>query len=249
MDFKSKFHFWKVYVLMTFGVLFFSGMGYGLMYEFKLKPGDSRTWLFIFGLACIGFGVYLLYVYVKQLPVIRINYQGIKLKSLLGKQELSWSEIESVKYTGKDWFRFLLGYQMEALVIQLKDKRVVKIFYEHYAKGYLIQQYIKSYHEHQRPPELTSEKPVSPEELSGETFTDYKGMPWLSFRGICLWGFIVVMIILVIKNGAHSKGIVPLAFVYIFWYGFNSYFCFYVKLSPTVIKYSHVVWSGIKKGD
>ena len=231
MDFKSKFHFWKVYFMMTFGTFFSFGMGYVLIFEFEPKPGDSKNWLFIFGAACIVFGAYLLYIYVKQLPVVRIDYQGIRLKSILRKQDISWSEIEGVKYTGKDSFQFLLGYQMEALVLQLKDKRVIKLFYEHYANGYLIQQHIKSYHENQRPPELAFEKPVSPKELSGEIFTDYKGMPWLSFRGICLWGFILGMIIMVIEGGAHTKGIMPVTLMCIFWYGVNSYFCYYIKLS------------------
>lgn len=232
MDFKSSFHFWKVYVMMTFGTVFFFGMGYGLMFEFEPKPGDSRTWLCIFGMACIIFGAYLLYFYLKKLPVIRIDYQGIRLKSLLGKQEFGWSDIESVKYTGK---HLLLGYPMEALVVRLKDKRVIKLFYEHYANGYLIQQYIRNYHQHRQLPELVSDKPVSQEELSGEIFTDYKGMPWLSFRGICLWGFIFAIVILVIKNGAHSKGILPAALICIFWYAVNSYFCFYIKLSENYL--------------
>lgn len=232
MDFKSKFHFWKVYFMVSFGTIFFFGMGYLLMFEIEPKPGDSRTWLFIFGVAFIVFGAFMLYAYVKRLPVIRIDYQGIRLKSLLGKQEFSWSDVESVKYTGKD---SILGYPMEALVMQLKEKRVIKLFYEHYANGYLIQQYIRSYHEQQRPPEFVAEKPVSPEELSGETFTDYKGMPWLSFRGISLWGFILVMIILPFKSGGDSKGIIPVALICIFWYAFNSYFCFYVKLSENYL--------------
>lgn len=235
MDFKSKFNFWKVYFLITFSTLFFFGIGYGLVFEFEPKPGNSRAWLFIFGVTFIVFGLYILYIYVKQLPVIRIDYQGIRLKSLLGKQEFLWSDIESVKYTGKDSFQFLLGYRMEALVMRLKDRRNIKLFYEHYDNGYLIQQYIKSYYEHKHPPELVFEKPVSPEELSGETFTDYKGMPWLSFRGICLWGFIFFMIILAIKSGPQSKGIVPIILMCVFWYGFNSYFCFYVKVSENYL--------------
>lgn len=73
MDFKSKFHFWKVYVMMTFGTLFFFGMGYLLAFEFHPKPGDSKFWLIIFGFACIAFGAYLIYIYIKQLPIIRID--------------------------------------------------------------------------------------------------------------------------------------------------------------------------------
>lgn len=235
MDFKSKFHFWKVYVMMTFGAIFFFGMGYGLMFEFEPKPGDSGTWMVMIGPVCIVFGFYLVYIYVKQLPVIRMDYQGIKLTSMLRKQEFSWSEVESVRYTGKDSFQFILGYQMEALRLTLKDNTIVKLFYENYANGYLIQQYIKSYHEHQQPPVLVTEKPVSADELSGASFSEYKGMPWLSFRGISLWGFIACMLVLVLKDGTAGKGIIPAGLICAFWYAVNSYFCFYIKISENYL--------------
>lgn len=248
MDFKSKFHFWKVYVMMAFGSLFFFGMGYLFMFVFQPKPGGSRTWGVLFGIACIAYGIYLLYIYVKQLPVIRINYNGVTLHSPLVRQQFDWSEIESVKYTGKDSFQFALGFQMETMVVHLKDKHPIKIFYEHYANGYLIQQHVKSYYEHRHPPVFINEKSVMSHELTGELFTTYKGTPLLSFRGISLWGFILFILVLTMKDGVTSKAILPVSMVCLFWYAINSYFCFYIEVSDNylVIKNYFVPFAGKK---
>lgn len=221
--------------MLVFGTLFFFGMGYLLMFEFQPKPGDSRIWLFLFGFACIAFGTYLLYSYVKQLPVIRINDTGVTLHSLLLRQQFDWPEVESVKYTGKDSFQFASGFPMETMVIHLKDKRPIKIFYEHYANGYLIQQYVKSYYEHRYPPVFPDEKSVLSHELTGELFTTYKGIPLLSFRGISLWGFILFIIILTMKDGVSSKAILPVSMICLLWYAVNSYFCFYIKVSANYL--------------
>lgn len=120
---------------------------------------------------------------------------------------------------------------MELVVIQLKDRRVIKLFYEHYVKGYRIQQYVKSYYDLQQAPAFPDEKKISSEELYNESFTVYKGNPLLSFRGICIWGFLIFFIVLTVKNGISSKSIVPTVIIYLIWYGFNAYFTFYIKVS------------------
>jgi hypothetical protein len=248
MAFKSKFHFLKVYVLLIVSSLFYFGLGYLIMFEFQPKPENSRTGMLIFGGALITIGIYSIYTHIKQLPVIRIDYNGIILKSLFTNQQLSWSDIESVKYTGKDFFWYVLPFEREAMVIQLTNSRSLKIFYEHYSNGYLIQQYIKSYHEHQHLSIFTREKKVMPEELIGESFTVYKGTPLWSFRGITIWGFIVLMLAIMMKTDATSKGFLPLIFICLFWYAANSYFCFYIKVSDNylVIKNYFIPFLGKK---
>lgn len=236
MDYKSNFSFSKVYfILITVAFLSF-GMGYLIMFKFQPRPGLSIIWMYVFGIAVISFGTYIIYTYVKLLPVIRIDYSGITLQWLLvRRQKFAWSEVVSVKYTGKTSFRLGFNLPMEVMVIQLKDQREIKIFYEHYTKGYVIQRYVKSYHEYQRPPAFSEDKNVSSDELIGESFTAYKGNPFLSLRGVAIWSFLLFLIIITIKNGLTTNSIVIAFLCYLPWYFLNAYYCFYIKVSDNYL--------------
>lgn len=98
------------------------------------------------------------------------------------------------------------------------------------------------------PPTFIQEKSVMPHELIGETFTAYKGIPLLSFRGISLWGFILFLLLLVIKDGIVTKAVLPVSIMCVFWYAVNSYFSFYIKVSENylVIKNYFVPFGGKK---
>jgi hypothetical protein len=247
MNLRSKFHLWKVYVVLTFSVLALSSMGYFLITVARPKPGDSKELLILAGILSLFLAIYLMYIYIKNLPIIYMDHQGVILRTLLSKQTFSWLAIESVIYSGKNSFRMAFGYQAETMVIRLKDNDIIKIFYEHYANSHLIQQYIRSYHEQQQPPIFAEEIRVSPDEIYGESFISYKGTPLLSFRGITIWGFILFMLFIVIKDGNSNK-ISVFVSICLIWYAAHSYFCYYIELSDNylVIKNYFIPFVGKK---
>jgi hypothetical protein len=247
MNLKSKFHFWKVYVLLTFSILFLSSMSYFLVFIAYPKTGGSNEKLVPVGILFLLFVIYILFIYIKNLPSIHMDHQGVILRTLFSKQKFSWLAVESITYSGKDSFRFALGYQAETMAIKLKDNEIIKIYYEHYANSHLIQQYIRSYHEHQQAPAFTLETHVSAEELYGESFTIYKGTPLLSFRGICTWGFILFMFGIGIKDGDSDK-IGVIIFICLIWYAAQSRFCYHIALSDNhlVIKNYFIPFIGKK---
>ena len=235
MEFRTRFHFWKVYVTLGFAMLIFLGMAALLMSEFIRNPGYSKIILILIATISAVFGLCMMYSYVKQLPVIRINYTGVTLRNPFGVQRFTWSEVESMRYTGKSPFSFAMGFPREAVEIQLKDKRLIRIFYEYYAKGYHIQQLIRNYYEHKQAPELTKEKRVTSTELRAESFTMFRGTPLLSLRGIMIWGVILFLVIYATINGITGRSAVPLIIFCLIFYFANSHFCFYIKLSDNYL--------------
>lgn len=230
----SRFNYIRTHLVVLFNFCLFTALGlFMILYiSQQVLPEKSSIPVYIFGFFSLFMGLYAIYVYLKQVPVIRLDHRSIKLSSLIKQEEIYWNDIKRVKTTGKASFKYLLPYPMEALTIYLNSGKKVVIFDEYYSNLFLIKQYISNYHKTKVFPEPILEKRIRYVDIKFEKFISVKGNAIFSFRGVIIWGVLLFFaFILIVKSANIEKAIVPLSIIGSIWYLFNGYLCHYFKLS------------------
>ncbi|RXF72289.1 hypothetical protein [Arcticibacter tournemirensis] len=201
------------------------------------NSGKSPVPIWLAGSLFIVMALGILYSFSKQVPVIKISPAGIYFKSLFRDQHIDWNEIDSVSYTGKEPLRFILRYPMEAIRMTLNSGKKVVIFYEYYSNSHLLKQFIDSHLRTAKPPLVTEDHQPSAFDMSDELFRVYKGHPFLSMRGVFIWGFFLILSVPVFRGGRiHEKSVLPLLSMFSLWYLGNGYFCHYIKISDNYLQ-------------
>lgn len=243
----SRFNYIRTHLVVLFTFSFLTALGlFMILYISKQAlPGKSPIPVYAFGFFSLFMGVYAVYVYLKQVPVIKLDKRGIKLTSLIRHEEINWNDIKRVKTTGKASFKYLLPFPMEALTIHMNSGKKIVLFDEYYSNSFLIKQFISSYLKTKVFPEPIHEKKVRHQDIRFEKFNVVKGNAVFSFRGIIIWGMLLFFVfILIVKSSNIEKAIVPLSIIGSIWYLFNGYLCHYFKLSDKylVISNHYLPW-------
>jgi len=211
--------------------------------------GKSPIPVYIFGFFSLFLGFYSVYVYLKQVPIVKLDERKIKFKSLIRHEEIDWNEIKRIKPTGKASFRYILPFPMEALTIYMNSGKKYIIFDEYYSNSFLLKQFINSYFKTKTFPKPKKDNKVSNQDIRFEQFNTVKGNAIFSFNGIIIWGMLLFFIfILITKSSNIAKAIVPLSIIGSIWYLFNGYLCHYFELSNKflVIRNHYLPWISSK---
>lgn len=105
----------------------------------RMKEGessDTTAWIsLVFGLL----GLLVLHHYYKVILFIKLNNSGIRINRLFGSDFIHWTDVKSIRLTGKELESFLwISEPFEATVIELNNGEERVLFAKYYRNFHLI---------------------------------------------------------------------------------------------------------------
>ncbi len=192
MEIISKRHLYKFYISLILWNLFFLTI-IGLLISIIIKENDTKITLISFFILAIFISINV--GIIKNAPKIVLNKEGISFKNNFYK----WSELLSAKLTGKGSMLFNSG---ECATLIFKDATKLEIYDDFYSNITEMKSFIEE-------TVLKKEKTIQLRKKSiaieNEIFISYKGNPVFSFRGILMWGLILLVPLLVMWSNKTIK--------------------------------------------
>lgn len=234
----SRRHPLKFYLTIILGALFYIGLGLVLLFTYvalrrneNLESKDAL--LPFFGIGLFVFAGYTVYRYFKNAPVIRVNAEVITFND----QSFSVSEIAQVRLAGKQPFKYVVSFKMEAAEVEFKNGDTRYIFDDMYANSSEIKAFInKVIIEKSDLPGPAAPTTRDHESVKSDFYETFKGKQFISIRGITLWGLIIFIgIILFIKQPVTFSGIALGSVISILWFVLFSYQLNYFQLSSNYL--------------
>lgn len=243
----SKRHRYKFYLSLALGALFLMAISAALLLSFSLglKSGPVKPKIYLLPLLSAGIlfvAGYMLYKYYKNAPVIQLDARSVSF----GNRTISWTDVTSIKLSGKFRFPFIIYFPMEATAIYFKDGSSLLIFDDMYQNAWQIKAFLQDVvidKKTTQPPEVFE---VRAEDLSSENFTIYKDNQFTSLRGIMLWGMFTVFFLIIMskKISPPTSALLFLTGFGIFWFLLHSYMMHYFNCSDHffVVKNHNLPW-------
>jgi hypothetical protein len=242
---KTRRHILKFYVSILFALLFFIGMGF-LMLSMSYEDLNStepakNPFPAMVGIVFFFVGIYSVIRYFLNAPIITAEKELITF----GKHTYYWKDLQSIKLTGKQPFKYFVSFPMEGCKLKFDDGEVKYIYSSMYANTWelkcFIQDVIVSKVQPRNP--LVN---VEPHEIEGEEFEYFKGNQFLSMRGLSLWGVLLFLgYMSLFKRTDNSFGVVFLLSCFgSFWFFTHAYLMHYFGLSAKyfIVRNHNMLW-------
>ncbi|PVD50842.1 hypothetical protein DC498_17900 [Terrimonas sp.] len=240
-------HFYKFYLSIIFGTLFFVTLATFLLFIYIKSVGKeqlmpSRILMPVFSIVCYFFAAYTLYRYIKNVPKIELNKNFIAFN----KEVFALCDIKSVVFTGKRPFKYLVDFPMEAATLTFNSGKTKYIFDEMYANSAEIKSFLK----HQVIDKAAFFPTIVPlpdsNIVEGDSYVIFRGEQLTSIRGLMLWGFIVFIVYLLIsvKSPNPSASFFIVSGFAVFWFILFSYQMHYFKVSDNyfIVRNHNFFW-------
>lgn len=184
-------HPFKFYAALLFISLFLFAIGSIILFSSinilqKSQPATKDYFMPLFGIGFYLLAFSMIYAYRKNAPKVIIDKYTIKI----GDQTIDIKDIKDVALTGKMPFRYILSFPMEGTALLLIDGTEKFLFDDMYANSSEIKLFLEQVvlNKQEYKPALTSD--ISKDYVYIENEETFKGNPFISFRGISLWGLI-----------------------------------------------------------
>jgi hypothetical protein len=189
----SKRHWGNFYLTVILGTLFFLAIGVFVIaiHDEALSP-IKEILMYIMGVAVILFAFYTPVRYYKNAPNIEVNKESISFNS----EKHYWSEIETMELTGKQRFKFLMPYIMEGAVFKFKDGTTKYLFDNMYSNAWIIKDFIQQIVIEKKKYVIENKIDDTSSGADLERFDYFKGSPFFSFRGLMIWVFPLLWLII-----------------------------------------------------
>ncbi|KYP15580.1 hypothetical protein [Flavihumibacter sp. CACIAM 22H1] len=214
----SKRHIFKFYISVAIGFIFLLLMGLTLLFAYLSTPASlekmpKQLLLLLAAIATCMLAFYTVYKYVKNVPTIILDADII----YIGNNVYAYSEIKRIRLTGKQAFRLLIDFPMEATAITLEDNRTIFLFDDMYSNSWEIKSFLKQVIQEKKEYIAPSPSFLPKDTGKNELYENFKGNPVTSLRGLSIVTFCLLIGFALLTN---SK---PLSVVTIlFFSGFTS---------------------------
>ena len=243
----SKRHFFKFYLSIIFGTLFFIAMATALLFAYnksadkgQLKAKDKLMPLF--SIACYSFAGYSLYRYIKNAPTIRLDKDFINFNS----QTFSITDIDKIELTGKRPFKYAINFPMEAATLTFNNGETKYIFDDMYSNSWEIKSFLKQVVIEKKDFLQTDNSPIDKGAVESDFYETFKGNQLTSLRGISLWGLVGFFAYMILNNKRPiTVGLMIFFFGFTtFWFIVHSYLMHYFQVSDNffVVKNHNFFW-------
>jgi hypothetical protein len=191
--------------------------------------------------------VYTVYRYIKNSPIVVVDKEKISFNN----EVFYWTQLESIELTGKKVFKYFGNYTYEATTIYFKLGESKIIFDDMYSNAWEIKLFIQQNILHENKISKNKSKEFTSSEIESDHLDVFKGNPFLSFRGIIIWGMFAFVFYLTFPNLSFSnyndrmlKALPYFSIFLLVWFFLNSWFMHYFKLSNTslVIRNHNLLW-------
>lgn len=195
-------------------------------------------------------GLYAIYYYLKIFRSISVDNRGITVSNIFNSIFYPWSDVNSIRLTGKEPERFLgLSMPSEALSIAMNSGERRVLFSKYYRNFPIILQglqFIKKQLKNNQKPQLNGfEYKIldAPDIQNLDMLTKYDNNHWLSFNGIAIYGFTALMSYLVFTadRPIYPGGLFLLGFTSLFWIGLG-YQLHYFLLDNRYLVVKNHIW-------
>jgi len=234
MEIESKKHPYKFFLILILLNLFLISLS---IFFFKSKEVNLNYFGLIFILLLIVFN----YFFLKNSPKIIVDKYGIKF----GKKKYLWEDSIEIKITGKG--NGLIYSYYESTKISFKNQDVIYIYDEYYLNSSEIKSFINQIVINKKKVFKKQQLNYTPKNLYLESFSDFKGHPILSFRGIMMWSVIIFFAFLPFYS-SNKIQLIPLLIVYSFcliWFLLSSWMMHYFRISNKyfIVKNHYFFWT------
>lgn len=228
----SRRHPFKFYFSIIFGAGAISSIGLAMIYIYQKEtiehPEKSGgVFMPVVGVGLWLMAIYLVIRYYKNAPVIKLYLDHFTIS----KHAYDFTEVENIRFTGKQSFPFIIGHPMEATTIFFKNGTQLILFDEMYANSADIKNWLRRYALAQQ---MQPVKKVDAAALDTELFTDvFKGHPVLNLRGILMWAALLFFPYLLLsdKNGMSTGGTIATIIVCTVWFTLTAFQMNYFKVT------------------
>ena len=245
---KARRHIFKFYALVIFAFIFYSGLGALLLHttidvfqKGNLEPKDYFLPLAPLLLFFLAF--YTVYAYWKNLPEIIIDAH--KKSISFGSETYYFNDIEEVTLSGKMPFRYIFRFPMEGASIVFKNGVERYIYDDMYPNSWEVKKFIEQVVINKEAFSKIEIKPIYKSDLRFEKQELFKGNPFLSLRGISLWGLIGFFIgLMIFKSKPPLSFLITFAIFTPFWFVLHSWMMHYFGLTKVffVVRNHNYFW-------
>ena len=237
MEIISKRHPYKFYLTLILMSIFFLGIG-SVFINASIRDGNDIGFLLFFIFVILT--IYLNYSFIKNSSKIILNKKGILCKNIFYK----WDELTEIKLTGKR--ESVFNIPSECALLTFNNLTSIQIFDDLYSNSsemkYFIQEIVINKKENIEYLNLK----IDLIDIERELFIPYKGNAVFSFRGIFMWGFILVFILTLLstEKSINWKSYLFIISFSIVWFIFNSLAMNYFEISKKyfVVKNYYFFW-------
>lgn len=230
----SKRHFFKFYLSLILGTLFFIGMATALLFAYNKSASEGQLkakdkLIPIFSIACYAFAGYSLYRYVKNAPKITLDNDFINFNN----QIFSINDIDKVELTGKRLFRYAIDFPMEAATLTFNNGETKYVFDDMYSNSWEIKSFLKQVVIDKKDFFESKNSTVDKDAVASDFYDTFKDNQITSLRGISLWGLIGFFGFMILNN-KRPNTLEASIFVFgfsTFWFAFHSYLMHYFQVS------------------
>ncbi|MFT3825634.1 MAG: hypothetical protein QM731_17070 [Chitinophagaceae bacterium] len=209
----SKFSFWNIYFLYTLLLGCFAGGCYLIVHsekQFKTKMGFTTNGTVV-GLLLCGLVAYFIYHALKYTKQLRVEEEGIYIRSLLKTRYIPKAAIQSINLTGRINLGLLSQHKPTgALIIELKNGEQLTFADYWYRNNAVMKQSLQYYLQPTTSSAgtamATTDHPL-PLDLTG--MPKFAGNHFLSINGIILYGisfFWVFAAVGIFRHPAPANG-------------------------------------------
>jgi len=202
----------------------------------------KKGFLGLSGLVFLAVGVSLPYAYWKHSPKITVDENYIRF----GNQEFYLEDIDHYDLTTKVPFRYIIAVPMEGSTITFRNGTVKTFFDDMYANSWEIKSFL---HRTINKTDYIPQPITNFEQslIESERKDVFKGNPFISFRGILLWGGIAMFIQVYSKGNYEDNSagmLVAFLSVVLFWFFVHSWSMHYFNLTKDflIIKNHNLLW-------
>ncbi len=183
----SQRNFLKFYLTIILGTIYYLGMSFIVLYIYYKEIDNANTKIKIHILPFLSLGlfslaIYSIYRYLKNAPNIILTKDYIKFNN----QTWSYMDLKKVELTGKQSFKYILNFEMEAISLTFKNGETKFIFDDMYSNYWEIKSFLKQIVIDKKNV-FESIANLENHNLNDDIFETYKGSIITSYRGIEFW--------------------------------------------------------------
>ena len=218
------------YIALYFISALFVALGIALIYLSQTEsenriPEQKQNLSFLGGIALLILTIYTIYQYYRNVPGVTVLDKKISFRS----KSYTIDMISEISLIGKQPFRYLFPFNFEGMEVIFKDGKILQLHDNMYTNLHRLKQFFSNENGEEVVYEVNS---VPTNAISGEHLYYYKGIFFLTIRGISLT-FVMGVLLLLIFSGRLELfifGIVFFAISYTatgsmsFYFGLNDHY-------------------------
>lgn len=243
-DIRLKRHPLRFYTSLTLATVALVSMATALIFIYADSDSVEREkmmpeLLILFSIALYILSGYSWYQYFKNIPIIRITDTEIFFNHIAYPLD----SITELQLTGKQPFRYIIRFPMEATTITFSDATTRYIFDDMYVNTWQVKLFLQQkLIEKIESPVFIAEKSDVPEISNTTIFHTYKGSLLLSLRGISFFVITLFLLYSIVSKPTISLVCIMSLFLLFWTWGHTRLMHFFMVSEQLLVVRNHILF-------